>query len=83
MRALPKLSLLAELLEYLLTTDNSETIYHEKYDVIEGIAADIIDELVAQNLTKAVCGDLEKHAYSVNDGIEDALIRNLHILAAV
>ena len=44
----------------------------EKYDVIEGIAADVIDELQDQGLTQAVCGDLEKHAYSVNDGIEDA-----------
>ena len=37
--------------------------------VIEGIAADVIDELIGQELTKANCGDLEKHAYSVNDGI--------------
>ena len=36
-----------------------------------------------QKLTEAICGDLEKHAYSVNDGIEDAEIRNLHILAAI
>ena len=58
MRALPRLSITAELLEYLLTTDNEEE-------------------------TQAVCGDLEKHAYSVNDRISDAQIRNLHILAAV
>ena len=55
----------------------------EKYNVIEGIAADIIDELMEQNLTKAVCGDLEKHAYSVNDGIQEAELRNRHILAAI
>ena len=83
MRALPKLSLLAELLEYLLTTDNEEALAKDKYDVIEGIAADIIEELIEQDLTKANCGDLEKHAYSVNDGIADSAIRNLHILAAV
>ena len=83
LRSLPKLSLLAELLEYLLTTDNEGEMAQEKYDVIESIAADMIDELMEQGLTEAVCGDLEKHAYSVNDRVADAEIRNLHILAAV
>ena len=83
MRALPKLSLQAELLEYLLTTDNDGEQAQEKQDVIEGIAADVIDELIDQGLTKANCGDLEKHAYSIQDGIKDAGLRNMHILAAV
>lgn len=83
MRALPRLSLEAELLEYLLTSDNEPETAKEKYDVIEGIASDVIDELMEQGLTQAICADLEKHAYSVNDQIADAYIRNLHILAAV
>lgn len=83
LRELPKLSLLAELFEYLIVTDNETEQAEEKYNVIEGIAADIIDELMAQELTKANCGDLEKHAYSVNDMIADANIRNLHILAGI
>ena len=83
LRALPKLSIEAELLEYLLTTDNEPATAEEKYNVIEGIAADLIDELQAQGLTTAICGDLEKHAYSVGDSVEDASLRNLHILAAV
>ena len=83
MRALPSLSLLAELMEYLLTTDNSEAMAAEKQDVIEGMAADVIEELQRQKLSRAVCGDLEKHAYAVQDGIQDAGVRNLHILAAV
>ena len=82
MRALPRLALLAELMEYLLTTGNDGDMAQEKQDVMEGMAADIIDELQAQQLTQAICGDLEKHAYSVQDGIENAEIRNLHILAA-
>lgn len=82
MRALPRLSLLAELMEYLLTTDNSDEMAREKQDVMEGMAADVIEELQRQKLTQAFCGDLEKHAYSVQDGIGDAEIRNLHILAA-
>ncbi len=83
LRALPELSLEAEVMEYLITTDNSPETAEEKYYAIEGIAADIIDVLADRGLTQAICGDLEKHAYSVNDGIEDATIRNLHILAGI
>ena len=83
MRRLPRLSLLAELMEYLITTSNDESLSADKQDVMEGMAADVIDEMQRQNLTQAVCGDLEKHAYSVQDGIRDGDIRNLHILAAV
>ena len=83
MRALPKLSLLAETMEYLLSTDNEPSLAETKYDMIEDAAADVIDELQTQGLTKAICGDLEKHAYSVNDQISDGDIRNLHILAAI
>ena len=83
LRALPVLSLEAELLEYLLTTANDGELAEEKYNVIESIAADVIDLLIESGITKANCGDLEKHAYSVQDGIRDAELRNLHILAAV
>jgi len=74
---------LAMTLEMLLTTDNSENYAEDKYYAMESIASDIIELLGQQDLTKATCGDLEKHAYSVNDSIHDAQIRNLHILAAV
>ena len=83
LRQLPVLSLEAELMEYLLTSDNEPESAEEKYDVIEGIAADVIDELIQQGLTQATCGDLEKHAYSVNDMVQDAELRNMHVLAAV
>ena len=83
LRGLGRLSLLAELMEYLLTTDNDGDMAAAKRDVIEGMAGDIIGELRRQGLTRADGGDLEKHAYSVNDGIADGDIRNLHILAAV
>ena len=83
MRALPKLALTAELLEYLLTTDNEPDTAEEKSRVMEGIAADVIGELREQGLTGAVGADLEKYAYLVNDMISDARIRNMHILAAV
>lgn len=83
LRELPVLSLEAELFEYLLTTDNDGDMSEEKYNVMEGIASDVIDELKDRELSEAVCSDLEKHAYSVNDGIQDHAVRNLHILAAV
>ena len=83
LRRLPKLSLTAETLEYLLTTGNDRSLAESKYDMIESTASDIIDELQEQGLTKAICGDLEKHAYSVNDGIEDGDVRNLNIFYAI
>ena len=83
MRALPRLSLSAELLEYLLTTDNDGEMASAKRDVIEDIASDVIAEVRRQGLSHAECDDLEKHAYSINDGIGDGEVRNLHILAAV
>ena len=82
-RALPKLPFAAELVEYLITTNNDGHLAQDKYEVIEDISADIIAELEAQGLTAADCVDLEKHAYSVNDGIADGNLRNLHILAGV
>ena len=83
MRRLPRLSLLAELMEYLISTGNEEDLAREKMNVMEGICADVIAELHRQELTRATCDDLEKHAYSVNDMIADGDLRNLHILAAV
>ena len=83
LRALPKLSLDAEIMEFLITSSNDGEMAEEKYYSIEGIAADVIDELAEQGITGAICGDLEKHAYSVNDKIADSEIRNMHVLAAI
>ena len=83
LRALPGGEDLGRSLEWLLTTENGEELAEDKYFCMEGIAADFIELLQEQGLTKADCGDLEKHAYSVNDGIRDPEIRNLHILYCV
>ena len=83
LRALPLLSGLADPLEFLLTTENVEDLCETKYLIMEDIAGMVIEALQSQTLTKAICGDLEKHAYSVNDAIANASIRNLHILAGV
>ena len=81
LRALPLLSELAEPLEMLLLTDN--LFPQAKSDAIEQTAVAVIDALQAQELTMANCGDLEKHAYSVNDRVTDPVLRNAHVLAAV
>ncbi len=83
LRALPLLSELAEPLERLLTTDNSAVRSMEKAGSIEDVAMAVIGALTDQELTQANCGDLEKHAYSVNDRVADPELRNAHILAAV
>jgi hypothetical protein len=73
----------ARSLEWLLTTENGPEIAEDKYFCMEGIASDVIEKLQEQEMTQAICGDLEKHAYSVNDSISDSGIRNLNILVSV
>lgn len=83
MRSLELLWQLADSFEFLLTGENTVENAEVKTDVIEDICALVIGVLKDQGLTDAVCGDLEKHAYSVNDSVGDAAIRNMHILAGV
>ena len=83
LRALPGGEDLGRSLEWLLTTDNSREIAEDKYFCMEGIASQVIDLLQEQRLTEATCGDLEKHAYSVNNGIRNGEVRNKHILYCV
>ena len=83
MRALPQLSLLAELMEYLLTTDNGPDMAREKRGVMEGVCRDVIGEAVRQGLSVADGDILEAHARSVNDGIRDIDLRNMDLLGAV
>lgn len=83
LRALPGGEEAARSLEWLLSTENGPELAEDKYFCMEGIASGVIDLLQEQGLTEAICGDLEKHAYSVNDGIRDGEIRNLHILSCV
>ena len=71
----------AEKLSFLLFGDNRDNAVAEhKYDTIEEIASETVTALQERQLTKAICGDLEKHAYSVNDKISDSTVRNMNIL---
>ena len=83
LRELPLLSEEAETLELLLTTDNGPAMARAKADLAEDLSGKLISVLQDQALTEAVCGDLGKHAYSVNDRIADPALRNADILAAV
>ena len=83
MRNLEHFSAFSDSFEYLLTSENDSETAEVKIGVIEDIAGMIIGYLIENNMTKAICGDLEKHAYSVNDSINDPNIRNLNIFAAV
>ena len=83
LRELPKLSQLSDSLEFLISSDNDSATSHIKAEIVEDIAGLVIEELKNQSLTEAVCGDLEKHAYSVNDKISDTALRTMHVMAAV
>ncbi|MBQ0026920.1 MAG: DUF4037 domain-containing protein [Lachnospiraceae bacterium] len=75
---------LSEKLSFLLFGDNrDDKVAEKKYNIIEEIASEIITHLQDRGLTEATCGDLEKHAYSVNDQITDGNIRNTNILIAI
>jgi len=83
MRDLPVLADLEYPLYTLMSTDNAPEMTQGKYEMIEEVCAAVVEELHRQELTEATCQDLEKHAYSVNDGIADSRVRNLHVLHAV
>ncbi len=85
-RALSELASLSETgdrLYSLISTGNTMSEAPAKLETVEDIAARIICELQEQNLTDAVCADLQKHAFSVNDHISDGNIRNMDIFAAL
>ena len=83
MRDLDKLSALCDTLEFLISSENYGAVCETKTEVIEDTARMVIEELQSNALTEAICLDLEKHAYSVNDRICDPAIRNMHILSAI
>ena len=83
LRALERLSELAQPLETLLTTANDPDSARQKTERIESVCAAVLDLVREQNLSDAAGADLERHAYAVNALVQDAELRNLHVLAAV
>jgi len=70
-------------LEFLISSDNTPDTAEVKSDVIEEIAMKFISAFQKRGITDAICGDLEKHAYSINDRVNDSNIRNMSIFAGV
>ncbi len=83
LRDLPNGNSLADSLEFLISTDNSPENAEIKLSVIENVCQDIIKLLNSKSITKATCNDLEKHAYSVNDFIQNPSLRNRNIFSGV
>lgn len=85
-KAMSELQLMSDIkddLEYLISSSNEDGEIENKMDIIESICTDAADELRRQKLSDAVCSDMEKNAYSVNDHVKDNNIRNENILFAV
>lgn len=83
LRALEWLGDLAPALETLLTTGNDPDTAKRKTELIESVSAAVLSLVREQGLSDASGADLERHAYAVNNLVQDAELRNLHVLAAV
>ena len=83
LKNLSKLNLLADDLEYLISSGNSENEHRLKIKKIESICASVANELRAQGITGLENNEMEQQAYAANESITDNNIRNLHILYGV
>ena len=82
LRDLPLLAAAAAPLERLLSTGNAGALADEKEGLMAGVADGVLAALVAEGLL-AEKMELERAAYRVNDKVEDAALRNRHVLAGV
>lgn len=83
LRQLPKLSELADPLEYLLCGINGESVLETRMFTVEEVCAAVALEGRSQGISDNLCDDMEKEAYSVNSHIEDPGLRNTSIFYAV
>ena len=83
LRELPRLSELDTSLEYLISQGNSAQEVIIKQQIIEQICLSVFDELKDCKITDFTGTAAEGHAYSINNKISNADIRNLHILYGV
>ena len=83
LRELPKLSELAQPLEFLISSNNDPANAQEKEKMIESICTTVAEELSVQAAFQGAAAQMERLAYLVNDTINDHHIRNMHILSAV
>ncbi|MDE5601319.1 MAG: DUF4037 domain-containing protein [Clostridia bacterium] len=78
LKTLPKLSDMAEPLEFLLTADNENK--KVKRDIIEDIALAITNEIKSQGLADCKESYLEPYGFAMLKKIKSAELRNMHIL---
>lgn len=83
LKNLSKLNMLADDLEFLISSGNTENEYEIKIAKIESICTSVADELRSQCLTNLDNNEMEQLAYAINEIITDNNIRNLHILYGV
>lgn len=68
-------------LERLICSDNADAA--GKVQIIEQLCAAVADALRAQSLADIAGNDAERLAYAVNNTVQDAAVRNAHILCGV
>ena len=85
-RALSELGRYAEgaaPLEFLLTSPNTEEVAARKQKTIATLTSFLYEALRREGLSHYTGEEAEGHAHAVNDGIAEAELRNLHLLAGV
>ncbi len=83
LRSLPRLRELALPLEMLISSPNGPDIIPAKQRAIEETAEAVAALLREEGLSAVPNGELEAHAYAVNDRVGDGELRNLHILVGI
>lgn len=83
MRDLERLSDLEFALTGLTELGNSRKESIQKREIIQDIATIITDEFKAQKITTATCNNLDTHAFSILDTIENPELRNMNIFEGV
>ena len=73
----------ADRLENLLFGDADADALEDRELVMADLCQEVAEELQDRGLSEASCCDLEQHARSVADHIQDPEIRNMHILSGV
>ncbi len=80
---MPILGHIADALQGLTELNNTPSIAKIKQETIEDIACLFIEEFQLQKLSTVSSENLEKHAYSILDGVKDGVLRNMHIMDGI
>lgn len=83
MRELPLLSDAELSLTGLTELGNSAKEAEGKAEIIESVCEQLIAEIKKQGLSDASCNNLDTHAYSVTDKIQDNDLRNMHVMDGI